>query len=636
MALTQEERKKLQAYAEQRGTFQVPNKRQEQQTTLQKVAQGLAGIVNATGVPRAAVNAYNLTSSLGTLGAAGIAKLTGNDEMANRFVREAGDEAVKVRNVPFLGKLAPVGSSGDFGKDVKDVVGTGLQIGSTIVGGGAAGGAAKTGLRTLAKEGLKEGVKIGAATGASYEGGRALSDDADALQILERTLVGGLGGGVIGGAVGVASPILSRGAASVGRGVQRTVQGGKEVAENVVNRARGIRNPLPGTEREPGIISGIVENVRTTANKAKGALERSKINVQAQREAREAFESLAPESQNAIRKGLLPRDVELIKTGNQSERGIFKRIVDAAEDYETNRGTANRPSVILGEEYRKRITGLNSALNDATTLLDDTVTGLGNVSMPKEQTINSVLERMSNAPGLNGLNIDERGLLDFTNTTLSGSNSATARKEIQRIFNDVVKRADNPERLHLYRKELFEDLGGKTKSGIKLTATEEKAVNAMRQGMADTIETVAPAYKQANERVAKLLDMQKQIRQRFGDVAQGNEDIFDLKSSILLRRLTSNTKTGQEIAGLLRDLETLLGSDYGITFDTNLLRIQEFLNLLDRYYDIAPDTSLLGIERTALPGSKSEILQKMIDIVGENFKATDETAKQAIRELLGN
>lgn len=613
-----------------RGLTQAPP------STLQRVAQGLAGIVNSTGLPSAGVNAYNLTSSLGTLGAAGLSKLTGDDEQARRFVIQAGDEAIKVRNVPFLGETKPVlfGDSGNILKDAKDVVGTGLQIGTTLAGGGATKNLAGAGLRTIIKEGVKEGVKVGAVAGSAYEGGRALSEDKNALDVLQSFLVGGLGGATVGGALGATLPLVGAGIRGAGSTAQKVYRTGQEYADAAVQRAKNIRNPIPGAVDEPGILSGVVEKVRGGVSKAKGSLERSKINVQAQREARQAFESLTPESQNAIRKGLLPRDVELIKTGNASEKEIYKKIVGAAEDYAANRATTNRPSKVLGEEFSKRIKGLSSALDTATRELDDTVRGLGDAGLQSHETVNAVLQRLSGTNGLQGINITNAGKLDFTNTTLSGANSAAARKELQKIFDDVVQRANDAERLHLYRKELFEDLGGKTKSGIKLTATEEKAVNAMRQGMADAIETVAPAYKEANTKVATLLDTKKEIAKKFGEVAQGAEDIFDVKSSILLRRLTSNAKTGQDMAELIQVLEKTLGQ-YGIKFDTDLTRIQEFLNLLDRYYDIAPDTSLLGITRADAPKSKADIINKLVDIVGENFRATDDTAKQAIKDLLG-
>lgn len=621
MALTEQRKKELDAIARQQGLTPVDPK-QERQSILGSIARDFA-----TPFARAGVNAYNLIGSVGTLGAAGIAKVAGKDDMARRLVIEAGDEAVKVRNVPFLGDLAPITT-------LKDSIGTGLQIGSSIVGGGAAKNIAGAGLKTAIKQSVKEGVKFGASTGALYETGRALSEDKNALETLQSFIVGGTLGGGFGAGAGVALPLAGAAIRGAGSTVQKTFRAGQDIAEGAVDRVRNIRNPIPGSGREPGVISGITENVRNTVSKAKGSLERSKINVQAQREAREAFESLAPDSQNAIRKGLLPRDVELIKTGNAAEKQVYKKIVDAAEAYSSNRATTNRPSAILGEEFSKRIQGLSRALDTATDQLDDAVRDLGDVRLQRSETVNTVLERLGNTSGLKGLNINEKGVLDFTNTQLSGTNSAAARKELQKIFDDVVQRADDPQKLHLYRKELFEDLGGKKSSGIKLTGTEEKAVNAMRQGMADAIETVAPKYKEANTRVAKLLDTKKEISKKFGEVAEGGEDIFNVKTSILLRRLTSNAKTGQDMAELIRILEGTLG-EYGIRFDTDLVRIQEFLNLLDRYYDIAPDTSLLGITRADAPKSKSELLQKIFDIVGENFRASDETAKQAIQDLLG-
>jgi hypothetical protein len=568
---------------------------------------------------RAGVNAYNTVSGLGTLGAAGIAKVAGKDKMASELVAKAGQEADKVRNVPFFGEVKPVGVTDSLATNIKDIIGTGAQIGTTIFTGGESS-AAKTGLRTAIKTGIKEFGKVGAVSGGLYEGGKALQDDASLLDTLQRTLVGTAAGGVGGAALGAAFPIVGAG-----------FRAAKDATSSVV---KGVRNQLPGSG-EPTLMSGVYESAKSAVNKLKGSAERTKINVQAQQEARQAFEKLTPESQSAIRNGLLPRDVELVKAGNETEKAVFKKILKAAEDYSENRTGANRPSSVLGEEYRKRITSFGDVVNKEAKNLDNIVQSIKGTSLDTDTTINSVLTRMGQQKGLEGLNVTSDGLLDFSRTTLSGTNSKGARAEIQRIFNDVVQRADDPERLHLYRKELFEDLGGKKAGGIKLTGTEENAVNAMRQGMSDAIETVAPqSYKEANQKVATLLDLKKQLQKKFGEVAEGKEDIFDVNSSILLRRLTSNAKTGQDISALLQDLDGVLGN-YGIKFDTNFVKMQEFVNLLDRYYDIAPDTSLLGIQRTALPGNKVDLMQKMIDIVGENMQVSDETAKFAIKQLLG-
>ena len=57
--------------------------------------------------------------------------------------------------------------------------------------------------------------------------------------------------------------------------------------------------------------------------------------------------------------------------------------------------------------------------------------------------------------------------------------------------------------------------------------------------------------------------------------------------------------------------------------------------MLNRYYDVAGDTSLLGILRTAdVPLNKRGVADKIINSVFEGAAVTDETAKNAIKELL--
>lgn len=605
----------------------VPEAPQNVLTTLAK------GIIRP--FARAGVNAYNTVAGAGTLGAAAIAKLRGKDEQASELVGEAGRQATKVRNLPFLGETAPVGSrEGDSTfAGIKDILGTGLEIGSNFVGAGAASQTAKAGFRTALKEGVKTGLRTGAATGAAAGAGNALEENKGAIDTLQDIILGT----AIGGAVGAGTGAVSAAASKVLDATKKLRSKLPGVVDEAVTTPGGS-TAAPVAEEAPGIMTGVKENLRAKANRMKGARERSVINTQEKIKARQEFEKLEPVEQSAIRKGLLPRDTQLIKTATPKQKELNKKILQAAEDYENLRGNAGtRPSSVIGKEFRDRVYALDESLRTANKDLDATVQELSgqNVNMATENTVNKVISRMAEKDGLQGIRLEPDGTLDFSRTTLSSDASATARKNVQQVFDDMVKRATDPEKLHLLRKELFEDLGGKKKGSVQLNKTEEEAVNGIRQGMADAISEVSPAYKDKNVAVAKLLDLEKRVTKFFGEPKGGLTDIFDAKSGSLLRRVTSEAPTGQDIASILSEAETMV-KQYGHKFDTNLVQAQEFLNLLNRYYDIAPDTSLLGIMKTALPTSKAEIFQRIVKLVGENTLPSDATAKQAIRELLEN
>lgn len=609
----------------------VPGKPENTLTTIVK------GLV--TPFARAGVNAYNTVSSVGTLGAAALAKLGGKDEQARQLVGQAGEEARKLRNVPFLGELAPVGGrEGDsIFEGVKDITGTGLEIGSNLVGAGGAATAAKTGFRTALKEGVKTGVRVGAASGGAQAAGQSLEEDKGVLDTLQNILFGtalGAGAGAAFGAGGAA--------------VSKAIEGGAPIVNKIRNRIPGMADevvpPTPGAvpvaaeieaaAKPPSLIDGVKENVLATYNKLKGARANSAINAQEKKIFRENFAKLDPVSQSSIRKGLLPRDVDLIKSSNPAQTNLNKKILTAAEEYEKLRGkSGSRPSAVVGEEFRKRITALKEGLGTANKELDEVVGSLKGQKLNTEETMKKVFQRLSEKEGLQGLTLNPDGTLNFARTTLSSKGSTSARKNVQAVFDDLIERADDPESMHLFRKELFEDLGGKKSSGIQLGKTEEEAVNAIRQGMADAIADVAPAYKDKNIRIAELLGFERRIRKLFGEGKPGSEDIFDAKAGSILRRLTSEAASGQDIAQVLQEVEQSL-QNYGVKFDTNLTQTQEFLNLLNRYFDIASDTSLLGIIKTSLPLGKAELLQKVVNLVGENIQPTDATAKQAIKEML--
>lgn len=599
--------------------------RSEVPTGKESILKGIAKDLNF--IARPAVNAYNVVSSVGTLGAAGIAKVAGKDKLASDLVKQAGIESEKVRNVPFFGEVKPVGTSDSLATNVKDILGNGAQIGSLIAMGGGAS-TAKLGLRTAMKVAGKEGLKVGAASGGLYEGGKALQEDAPMLDVLQRTLVGSAVGGAFGTGMGFVSPIVSRSYGAV-----------KDATGAVI---KGVRNQLPNVEKPQTFLADPIGAIADTFTIAKskvqkmfgGSRENLATNADILRKGKEVFENLPEKTKSVIKKGLSIDDVQFYEKMPEADKNIARKLVEGAENFE--QGERDRLPSLIADEYNKRLKGLGTAIETEGKNLDEIVSTIKGAKLDANTTVDAVLTSMGEKEGLKGLTITPDGLLDFSKTTLSGTNSKAARQEIQRIFDDVVQRANDPERLHLYRKELFEDLGGKKSGGIKLTGTEEDVVNAMRQGMANAIETVSPrSYKEANQKLATLLDIQKETNKLFGNPNDYDSEIFNETVTKLMRRLTSNSKSGGEIAQIIREMETSL-QGYGMSFDTNIKNIQEFVNILNKYYDIAPGTSLMGIIKSSqMPQGKVGMVEDFINLIHEGSRATPETAKFAIKELLG-
>jgi hypothetical protein len=134
-----------------------------------------------------------------------------------------GEQKTQPFSGDFLGEVKPVGQSGSFGADLKDALGTGLDVASNIPIGGGVAGVAKAGLKGAVKQGIKTGVKAGATAGAMQGAGGSLQEDQGIGGFVGNTLLGGAAGGVMGAATGGALPAASK-------GINRLTPGGRAAA----------------------------------------------------------------------------------------------------------------------------------------------------------------------------------------------------------------------------------------------------------------------------------------------------------------------------------------------------------------------------------------------------------------------
>ncbi len=141
-----------------------------------------------------------------------------------------GNKTTQPFDSKFLGEVKPVGMANGGGlstQNLKDAIGTGLDVSGNVVGGVGAGGIAEQGLKGLIKEGLITGAKAGAVTGGLQSSGRALQENKSlgqtAIQGGTGVIAGGALGGLLGGATG-----------AVGAGLEKL--GVSKIAQNRVTQ----------------------------------------------------------------------------------------------------------------------------------------------------------------------------------------------------------------------------------------------------------------------------------------------------------------------------------------------------------------------------------------------------------------
>lgn len=148
---------------------------------------------------REAVNVASALNEVGNIGRLGYGLVTGKPIEQVQLQPQ-----IKSANLPWLGETKGVGMEGTFGQRVKDALGTGAEIASTVVPVGKAPAIAKATLGGKILQGATTGLKAGTAGGALYGFGSELQNPESTVgsvagSTVLNAFIGGASGGVLGG-----------------------------------------------------------------------------------------------------------------------------------------------------------------------------------------------------------------------------------------------------------------------------------------------------------------------------------------------------------------------------------------------------------------------------------------------------
>jgi len=294
------------------------------------------------------------------------------------------------------------------------------------------------------------------------------------------------------------------------------------------------------------------------------------------------------------------------------------------------------PRQVVGKVFRDRITAVDSARKAAGQELSKYA-----AAIPDEKLANvryNILDRIKEVPGLENAQmklINGKHQLDFKNTLLEGDDAAI--KELTDYFNTAASK--KAQGMHLYRQKLFEDLGLKSSTRVKpIESTNDKAIEAIRKGLSDTLDGANDQYKAVNKKYATLENAMKDVRAKLKPVKGAEGDILNLKLAQLSRRLTSNADA--DMRALLAQIEAAAKS---VGFDDGLdvVQLQEILNIIDKYFDIAPQTGFSkqitkGVTES-LPMSKRDLMSKALERIVEKTidpRSSDVVRQKVIKDLI--
>lgn len=427
-----------------------------------------------------------------------------------------------------------------------------------------------------------------------------------------------VGTAVIGGkAVGAVTPTVSK-------ATRATISAGADMA-----RSTG-RAVSTGVEKVAPLATGTGELVSRGISSAAEIPARIKTNVGAMEAETKAIKALpGVTAQNAAKNGIDIADVKSLTKIPVIAKPDVKLLADNIVKFVSGESSID-PIEFVGKPIVARIKTLEKERQAVGVKLGKASKNIGVLTKPELET--GVFGALKEVPGFQNLSIKD-GVLDFSRTTLASDlgESATSRKAIQDAYTQAV-RWGNGEQAHNFRQELFEILDGKKRSLLQMTATDEKALEAIRRGLSNVIETKNPEYKKLSQQYATLSKPLSDIRKKIRAVDPSvSEDILEMNAGMLARRLTSTAISRGEITNLLKQLDTISNKKESILERT--LALQDTYNILGKYYDIAPKTGYQGLTRAAIEGTG--IVDTLVGGIKKFAGETPAVRQQALQELLG-
>ena len=408
---------------------------------------------------------------------------------------------------------------------------------------------------------------------------------------------------------------------------QTGIKAGMEGAKTTIAGAKA------GVQTGKQLVKGAGKAVEPIVQEAKRMPARFQTNIAQKGVIQESINKLPTQTaRQAAQDGIDVVDIKTIYSIPKTQKASLRKLAIVVKKFASGE-TKTNPIEVVGKPIISRIKQLESQRGTIGQKLGKAAENLGEVNSQK--LFVAVFNSLKKVPGLSGLKVDAKGILDFSDTTLASNLSRAEQIAIQKIYTPAI-RAGTGKSKHLLRQELFEILGGKKKSLANLTDTQEKAFNAVRSGLSDVLESKNPVYKNLSNQYRKIAQPLQEIRSYMKKVAGADEDILDMSAGLLARRLTSAAKSNPEIRSVLNamDKATAVAGKTRLSVET----LQDFYNILEKYYDIPPKTGFQnqvrqGVEK-AISGPAQFIGDQFKSYLGETPVVRQKALERILEEAL--
>lgn len=371
--------------------------------------------------------------------------------------------------------------------------------------------------------------------------------------------------------------------------------------------------------------------------------------------------------QEAMKQGLEPRMVALVKTATTKGREKMRLMLDNVDAQRTNLLNANqRPGNVAGDSILNRVKIIQRANRAAGQRLKPAVEKLNDVYIDTSPATNEFWETLRGM----GVTLDESGSkLNFKGSVigqLPGPVNAVKRLFTQMV--DVSKNQSltrpgmvNARAAHNLKRYIDNTVTyGKNAEGLAGETVD--AMKTLRHNLNQILREASPEYARANTQYSETIDALDTLQ----DIAGQRMDLMgenaDRALGVLSRRIFSNAASGVPLDDAIKQIDEVAkkyvspgGSDLipyklieksaGVTpadLDDSLREQIQFASQMERYFKIAPTNSAQGVVEkagevlinSATGGTKGVMLDAATSLLDRARGINEENAMKAFRELL--
>lgn len=396
-------------------------------------------------------------------------------------------------------------------------------------------------------------------------------------------------------------------------------------AKNVTTAtASKIKNSIPKIGRGGAAgtaIKDIAEGARRIPN-------RISVNVAEKQAQRQAIESLPRQSlRNAANEGIDVNDLKTITQIPKAERAPLKKLATVVKDYASGK-TKISPESVVGKPIVKRLNTITNQVKGYGKQLDEVANTLKGKAVKAR---NTVINTVDNTLDTLGVKRGKEGL-DFKGSNLEGLGAN------ENIISNVYKRlteAKDAFDFHRLKKYIDNNVDfGKTGQGF--TGESERLLKEWRKYIDTALDTEFSDYNKVNTRLSERIGPLRELKNALKSVDGADVDLLEMGAGLLARRLTSMASSNPKIRQILRNIDKFT-SVPGKT-SLSVERLQDFYNILDKYYDIAGKTGFQGQIKSGIEKASNVqgyVMDKVTDLAGSTT-AVRQKALEAVLEDLFN